>query len=62
MKKKKRIQQYEDFLARRKRMLNEISEENLIYEESQTGPQEEATLQEIYLQLDRLQKTKDGQK
>ncbi len=50
---------HNDFLSERKRMLNEISEENIIYEESQTGPQEEPTLQEIVLDL-QIQKNRRG--
>lgn len=50
---------YTDFLSERKRMLNEIAEENMIYEESQTGPQEEPTLQEIVLDL-QIQKNRRG--
>ena len=61
MKKKKKYL-YEDFLSARKRMLNEISDENIIYEESQTGPQEEPTLQEIRLRIDEwTKKRKDHQ-
>mgnify|MGYP007068172509 FL=1 len=46
----------------RKRMLNEISDENIIYEESQTGPQEEPTLQEIHLELDEMTKKRKEKK
>ena len=59
-KRKKRI--HEDFLSMRKRMLNEISDENIIYEESQTGPQEEPTLQEIHLELDEMTKKRKEKK
>lgn len=47
-----------NFLSERKRMLNEISNENVIYEESQTGPQEEPTLKEIHIRTDYINKNK----
>ncbi len=55
-KKQKRLplDEHTDFLSERKRMLNEMAEEHIIFEESQTGPQEEPTLQEIHLNLDAL--------
>ena len=51
--KKKSIKEYAEmsFLTRRKNDLNELAEEDIIYEESQTGPQEEPTLKEIRLNL-----------
>lgn len=61
-KKKKKKYVHEDFLSMRKRMLNEISDENIIYEESQTGPQEEPTLQEIHLKLDEWMEKREGKK
>lgn len=61
-KKKKKKYIHEDFLSMRKRMLNEISDENIIYEESQTGPQEEPTLQEIHLKLDEWMEKREGKK
>lgn len=61
-KKKKKKYVHEDFLSMRKRMLNEISDENIIYEESQTGPQEEPTLQEIHLKLDEWMEKREEKK
>lgn len=56
--KKKSIKEYAEmsFLTRRKNDLNELAEENIIYEESQTGPQEEPTLKEIQLNLKSIKK------
>lgn len=56
--KKKSIKEYADmsFLTKRKNDLNELAEENIIYEESQTGPQEEPTLKEIQLNLNILKR------
>lgn len=56
--KKKSIKEYADmsFLTKRKNDLNELAEENIIYEESQTGPQEEPTLKEIQLNLKYIKK------
>lgn len=56
--KKRSIKEYAEmsFLARRKNDLNELAEENIIYEESQTGPQEEPTLKEIQLNLKSIKK------
>lgn len=56
--KKKSIKEYADmsFLTKRKNDLNELAEENIIYEESQTGPQEEPTLKEIRLNLKYIKK------
>ena len=36
--------------------LNELAKEDIIYEESQTGPQEEPTLKEIQLELKSIKK------
>ncbi len=55
------LHEHSDFLSERKRMLNETAEENIIYEESQTGPQEEPTLQEIHLNLDALRRRNNGE-
>ena len=48
-KKQKTLKDYSEisFLSERKNDLNEISNEEIIYEESQTGPQEEPTLKEM---------------
>ncbi len=56
--KKKSIKEYAEmsFLTRRKNDLNELAEEDIIYEESQTGPQEEPTLKEIRLNLKYIKK------
>lgn len=56
--KKKSIKEYAEmsFLTRRKNDLNELAEEDVIYEESQTGPQEEPTLKEIQLNLKSIKK------
>ncbi len=56
--KKKSIKEYAEmsFLTRRKNDLNELAEEDIIYEESQTGPQEEPTLKEIRLNLKYIEK------
>ena len=56
--KKKSIKEYAEmsFLTRRKNDLNELAEEDVIYEESQTGPQEEPTLKEIRLNLKYIKK------
>ncbi len=52
-----------DFLSERKRDLNEIAEENVIYEESQTGPQEEPTLREVDLTINYIKhKQKSGKR
>lgn len=50
--KKRNIKHYANisFLSERERMLNELSDD-VIYEESQTGPQEEPTLKEIHLNI-----------
>ena len=44
------------FLTKRKNDLNELAKEDIIYEESQTGPQEEPTLKEIQLELKSIKK------
>ena len=56
--KKKSIKEYAEmsFLTKRKNDLNELAEEDIIYEESQTGPQEEPTLKEIRLNLKYIKK------
>lgn len=46
-----------NFLSERERMLNEISDD-VIYEESQTGPQEEPTLKEIHLNIKNIENVK----
>ncbi len=40
-----------DYLEMQKEILNEISDENVIYEESQCGPQEEPYLKEYKLDI-----------
>ena len=40
-----------DYLEIQKEILNEISDENVIYEESQCGPQEEPYLKEYKLDI-----------
>lgn len=56
--KKKRLKDYANtsFLSERERMLNELADENIIYEESQTGPQEEPTLKEIHLNINNYER------
>ena len=56
--KKRSIQEYAElnFLTKRKNDLNELAKEDIIYEESQTGPQEEPTLKEIQLNLKSIKK------
>ena len=56
--KKKSVKEYAEmsFLTKRKNDLNELAEEDIIYEESQTGPQEEPTLKEIRLNLKYIKK------
>lgn len=56
--KKRSIQEYAEmnFLTKRKNDLNELAKEDIIYEESQTGPQEEPTLKEIKLNLKSIKK------
>lgn len=49
------------FLSERKRMLNELSDD-VIYEESQTGPQEEPTLKEIHLNIKNIENAKKKSK
>ena len=50
--KKKKI--YESYDEQTKRIMNEISSEDTIFDEVQTGPQEESTLQEFKLDLDKF--------
>jgi len=42
-----------DFLEKEKDILNEISDEETIYEESQCGPQEEPYLKEFRVNLEK---------
>lgn len=55
---KRSIKEYAEmsFLIKRKNDLNELAKEDIIYEESQTGPQEEPTLKEIQLELKSIKK------
>lgn len=63
-KKQKTVKEYSEisFLSERKNDLNEISNEEIIYEESQTGPQEEPTLKEVELTFSKKDKKKDLRK
>lgn len=63
-KKQKTLKDYSEisFLSERKNDLNEISNEEIIYEESQTGPQEEPTLKEVELTFSKKDKKKDLRK
>ena len=54
--KKKKI--YESYDEQTKRIMNEISNEDTIFDEVQTGPQEESTLQEFKLDLDKFKEYK----
>ena len=54
--KKKKI--YESYDEQTKRIMNEISSEDTIFDEVQTGPQEESTLQEFKLDLDKFKEYK----
>ena len=49
------------FLSERERMLNELSDD-VIYEESQTGPQEEPTLKEIHLNIKDIENARKKQR
>ena len=55
---KRSIKEYAEmsFLTKRKNDLIELAKEDIIYEESQTGPQEEPTLKEIQLELKSIKK------
>lgn len=48
--------EFKDYLQYHKDIWNEFSKEDIIYEESQSGPQEEPFLQEIYLDLKQFRK------
>lgn len=61
-KRKEKIISLDDYLQIQKDTLNEISQDNVVYEEVLLGPQEEAMLQEIYLNLDSLQHRNKGEK
>ena len=54
--KKKKI--YESYDEQTKRIMNEISNEDTIFDEVQTGPQEESTLQEFKLDLEKFKEYK----
>ena len=54
--KKKKI--YESYDEQTKRIMNEISSEDTIFDEVQTGPQEESTLQEFKLDLSKFKEYK----
>ena len=49
---------YESFNEQTKRIMNEISSEDTIFDEVQTGPQEEITLQEFKLDLNKFKEYK----
>ena len=49
---------YESYDEQTKRVMNEISNEDVIFDEVQTGPQEEITLQEFKLDLDKFKEYK----
>lgn len=44
------------FLNKEKSVLNEIAEENIIYDETQTGPQEEPYLFEYHVDVEKWRK------
>lgn len=44
------------FLNKEKNILNEIAEENIIYDETQTGPQEEPYLFEYHVDVKKWRK------
>jgi hypothetical protein len=54
--KKKKI--YESYDEQTKRIMNEISSEDTIFDDVQTGPQEESTLQEFKLDLSKFKEYK----
>ena len=51
MKKRKNYESYDELT---KRIMNEISNEDVIFDEVQTGPQEEVTFQEFKLDLNKF--------
>lgn len=51
-----------DFLEKEIDTLNEISSENVIYDESQDGPQEEPYLKEFHLNLEKWRLYRKNQK
>lgn len=59
MKKRKIYESYDELT---KRVMNEISKENIIFDEVQTGPQEEVTFQEFKLDLDKFNEYKKRMK
>lgn len=59
MKKRKEYESYDD---QTKRIMNELSKENIIFDEVQTGPQEESTLQEFVLDLNKFEEYKKKMK
>ncbi len=46
----------DSYLERNKRVLNEIADENIIYDETQTGPQEEPFLFEYHVNVAKWRK------
>jgi hypothetical protein len=59
MKKRKNYESYDELT---KRVMNEISSEDVIFDEVQTGPQEEVTFQEFKLDLDKFNEYKKRMK
>lgn len=58
---KKRIN-YETYDEITKRVMNEISKDDVIFDEVQTGPQEEVTFQEFKLDLNKFNEYKKKKK
>ncbi len=58
----KKRKEYESYDEQTKRIMNEISKENVIFDEVQTGPQEEVTFQEFILDLDKFNEYKKKMK
>ena len=59
MKKQKKIESYEEIT---KRVLNEISDEDEIFDETQTGPQEETTFDSYKFDLNKFKEYKNKMK
>ena len=53
---------YESYYEFTKRIMDEISSEDTIFDEVQTGPQEEMTFQEYKLDLDKFKEYKKKMK
>lgn len=52
----------DNLLNKEKKILNDISDENIIYEETQIGPQEEPFLFEFHVDLEAWEKYKNKNK